>query len=87
MPTATVRTYRNGNSESVDLPEGFGFGDGVELRIVRSGNTLTLMPPPRESVPGEFPNAVLVARLRALTMPGDPIEEREPFDDPERPGM
>ena len=82
MPSAVTRTFRNGNSEAVRLPKGIGFGEGVELSVERTGNIVTLRP-----VHGDRPNAALVARLRALTNPGDPIGTRDPFDDAERPGL
>lgn len=82
MTTAITRTFRNGNSEAVRLPKGLGYGPGVELRIVRTGDTVTLSP-----VHGERPNAGLIARLRAIPNPEDGIQTREPFDDPERPGL
>lgn len=87
MTSVVTRTFRSGNSEAVALPEGLGFGEGVDLQVERTGNVVTLRPVPREWPHGERPNAALVARLRALTRPGDPIGTRDPFDDPKRPGL
>jgi antitoxin VapB len=44
MPTATTRTFKSGNSEAVRLPKDLGFGVGVDLTLVRSGDVLTLSP-------------------------------------------
>ncbi len=78
MQRAVTRTFRSGNSEAVRLPKDMAYGPGVELEIVRRGDTVTLRP-----VVGERPNAALVAALRALGPVGE-IGERPPVDIPDR---
>jgi len=78
MQRAVTRTFRSGNSEAVRLPKDMAYGPGVELEIVRRGDTVTLRP-----VVGERPNAALVAALRALPRPSE-IQERPPFEMPTR---
>lgn len=82
MSAVLTKTFRNGNSQAVRLPKSIAFGDGVELRVERRGDVVTLQPNY-----GPRPNARLIARLRALPNPPDGIQEREPFDDPERFGL
>lgn len=79
MPTVTSRTFRSGNSEAVRLPKGVAFGKDIEVTIVRAGDVLTITPkrPQLEE---------LAERLLALPGPGE-IEEREPIEFPERPGL
>lgn len=82
MTSVLVRTFRSGNSQAVRLPKSIAFDDGVELRVERQGDVVTLQPNY-----GPRPNARLIARLRALPNPPDGVQERDPFDDPERPGL
>ncbi len=44
MLTATGRTFRSGNSEALRLPKDLGFGIGVELTLVKTGEVLTIKP-------------------------------------------
>jgi antitoxin VapB len=79
MPSATSRTFRNGNSEAVRLPVDVAFGSDVQVTIVRSGDVLTIYPtrPPIQT---------LVDRLTALPAPST-IEVRDQEDLPERSGL
>ena len=42
MTTATARTVRSGDAELLPIPADMAFGEGVELRLVRSGDVLTI---------------------------------------------
>ena len=44
MPTAVGRTFKSGNSEAVRLPRDLGFGVGVEVTLVKTGDVLTIKP-------------------------------------------
>lgn len=61
------------------MPKEIGFGDGVEVEIVREGDAITI----RRK---RMSNRELVEALRKLPKP-DYIEEREPFEYPDRPGL
>lgn len=74
-----TKTFRSGNSEAVRLPKEIGFGEGVEVEIVREGDHVTIS---RK----RMTNRELVERLRRLPKP-ERIVEREPFEAPERPGL
>jgi antitoxin VapB len=79
MNAHTTKTFRSGNSEAVRLPKEMGFGEGVEVEVVRQGDTVTIR---RKRIsPAE-----LVEALNRLPKPSY-IQEREPFEPPERPGL
>jgi antitoxin VapB len=80
MTEVTAKTFRSGNSVAVRLPNEMGIEAGVEVVIQRSGDTVTITPKSKHSV------AEMIARLRALPKP-DYIQEREPIEFPERPGL
>ena len=79
MPMARSRTFRNGNSEALRLPEDVAFGDDVELVLVRSGDVLTVYP-----AATTLPE--MIARLRELPAPPT-IEVRDDEALPEPPGL
>jgi antitoxin VapB len=79
MGPYSTKTFRSGNSEAVRLPKEIGFGTGVEVEIVRDGDALTIRRKRRT-------NAELAELLRSLPKP-DYIEEREPIEFPDRPGL
>ena len=80
MNAHTTRTFRSGNSEAVRLPKELGFGPGVEVVVRREGDTLTITPKAKTM-------AELVRRLREIGPPPDGVQQREPIEWPERPGL
>ena len=80
MSIAYSRTFRSGNSEAVRLPKEVAFGADLEVEIIRSGDVLTIRPRPKMT-PRE-----LVEALRKLPRP-ERVQEREPIEFPERPGL
>jgi antitoxin VapB len=79
MNAYQTRTFRSGNSEAVRLPKEIGFGHGVEVEIVREGDAVTI----RRK---RMSNRELAELLQRLPKP-DYIEEREPIEFPDRPGL
>ena len=79
MNAYRTKTFRSGNSEAVRLPKEIGFGPGVEVEILRDGDTVTI----RRK---RMTNLELAELLRRLPKP-DYIEEREPIEFPDRPGL
>lgn len=83
-----AKTFKSGNSEAVRLPKGIGFGIGVELRIERRGDVLTM-----RRIPSDAEEAERLARFRAAMIelarlgPVGEIGEREPIEFPDRPGL
>jgi antitoxin VapB len=79
MTAHTTKTFRSGNSEAVRLPKDIGFGEGVEVEVVRDGDSVTI----RRK---RMSNRDLVAMLRQLPKPAS-VQAREPFEVPDRPGL
>ena len=82
MATIRTKTFKSGNSEAVRLPKEIAFGAGVELIAVRSGDVLTLYPAQKTKL--SFTE--MLNELAKLPKP-DSVEEREPIEFPERPGL
>lgn len=80
MKIAHSKTFRNGNSEAVRLPKDMGFGIGTEVQLVKDGNSVIIRAKPK------YTGRDLVEALRALPKPSR-IQEREPIEFPERPGL
>jgi antitoxin VapB len=76
------KTFRSGNSEAVRLPKEVAFGSDVAVTIRREGDTLTITPKKKLRTVGD-----LVARLREIGPPADGVQEREPIEWPDRPGL
>lgn len=80
MTTVNSRVFRSGNSEAVRLPKEVAYGADIEVTIERHGDVVTIRPRARQS----FHEMLEV--LRTLPKP-DYVEEREPIEFPERPGL
>jgi antitoxin VapB len=74
------RTFKSGNSEALRLPREVALGANVEVTIRRVGDVLTITPK-RKTM------ADLVRRLREIGPPPDGVQQREPIEFPERPGL
>lgn len=81
MKTFRSRPFRSGNSQAVRLPKEIAFDDDAELIISRSGDIVTMMPKP------QMTGAELVRRLREIGPPPGGVQERDPIEWPERPGL
>ena len=77
MSAARIKPFRSGNSEAVRLPREMAYGDtNLDLTITRSGDVVTI-----------YPTRSTMAELaqKLLDLPGpDRIQEREPFEAPDR---
>ena len=82
MSTVRTKTFKSGNSEAVRLPKEIAFGEGVELVAVRSGDVLTLYPAQQTTMSLED----MFEALNKLPAPPE-VEEREPIEFPDRPGL
>lgn len=80
------RTFKSGNSEAVRLPKGLGFGVGTDVLVEREGERVVLTP---VSDPAAEKKRLLdmLARLQAIGAPADGVQDRDPFEFPERPGL
>lgn len=85
MNAVTSRTFKSGNSVALRLPRALGIEADVEMRIEKEGDALVVRP---VKDPAEEKRKLqeLVEALRALPNPGE-LEEREPIEFPDRPGL
>lgn len=81
-----TRTFKSGNSEAVRLPQGIGFGVGVAVHVERDGDRVVITPA-RNPEEERARLLALLADLEAIGSPSDGVQEREPFEFPERPGL
>ena len=81
-----TRTFKSGNSEAVRLPQGVGFGVGVAVKVERDGDRVIITP---SHNPDEEKARLLalLADLEAIGGPPDGVQEREPFEFPDRPNL
>ena len=72
-----TRVFRSGNSQAVRIPAELAYDDlNVELRIIRLGDVITILPAGRSLKDA-------VRELRTLPKPPS-VEAREPIEVPER---
>lgn len=81
MKIIDTRTFKSGNSEAVRLPKGMGFGVGAQVQLVDHGDSITIRRPRPRMSPRQ-----LVEALNKLPKPPS-VQEREPIEFPDRPGL
>jgi antitoxin VapB len=81
-----TRTFKSGNSEAVRLPQGIGFGVGVAVTVERDGDRVVIAPA-RNPAEEKIRLLALLADLDAIGDPPDGVQERDPFEFPERRGL
>jgi antitoxin VapB len=81
MKIVDTRTFKSGNSEAVRLPKGMRFGIGAPVQLVDNGDSVTIRRPRPKMTAKE-----LVEALEKLPKP-DRVQDREPIEFPERPGL
>lgn len=79
MNAIRTKTVKTADGWAALLPLELGIDSEMEVMIQRSGKALVVEPV-------ETPMAKLVRELRELPRPAF-IEEREPFEFPDRPGL
>jgi antitoxin VapB len=83
-----TRSFKSGNSMALRLPKGLGIGAGESFVIRRHGDTITArrVPTPAEEAErlGRFRQ--MLDSLKALPGPSG-MQDREPIEFPERPGL
>ena len=86
--TVHTRTFKSGNSIAVRLPKALGIGPDETFAISRHGDTVTA-----RRIPSDVEEAERLARFRSMlealkALPRPPaVEDREPFEFPDRPGL
>lgn len=81
MKIVETHTFKSGNSEAVRLPKGLGFGIGASVEVIGNGESVTIRRSRRRMTGKE-----LVEALERLPKP-DKVQDREPIEFPERPGL
>lgn len=77
---AVTKTFKSGNSVAVRLPREFGIEAGVDVEIESHVHGVVIRPRRR------FTGRDLVEALAKLPRPSK-VQERDPFEAPERPGL
>ncbi len=80
---AHTKTFKSGNSEAVRIPKSLGFGIGTEIEIEQTRDGLLLKPARQAKLSFQ----AMLARMREIGPPSDGVQEREPFEYPDRPGL
>ena len=82
------KTFKSGNSVAMRLPKALGIGPDEHFIVERHGDTLTgrRIPTPAEEAERLVRFRTLLARLQEIGPVGE-IQERDPFEFPDRPGL
>jgi len=85
MTAHQTKTFKSGNSVALRLPKSLAIGPNEKMVIEQNGNVLTVR---RATDPAAEKAELLamLAELRALRKPPS-IQQREPFEFPDRPGL
>jgi antitoxin VapB len=79
------KTFKSGNSVAMRLPKALGIPAGADVELLRNGNRVTIQLSVDPAAAKRRWLAALDA-LERLPMPGA-IEQREPIEFPDRPGL
>lgn len=85
MGIVESKTFRTGTGVAVELPPEVAFAPGVSVTIERHGDMLTVRQHPSDEEQQERWSTMIEA-LRTLPRPPS-VEQREPIEFPERPGL
>ena len=83
-----TKTFKSGNSVAMRLPKALGIGPDETFQINRNGDFIS-----GRRIPGDAEQAERLGRFRAMLDelqrmgPVGEIEQREPFEFPDRPGL
>ena len=80
------RTFKSGNSVAVRLPKGFAIPAGAEVQLDKTGDTVTIKLK-QNTAEAQRRMRKLTADLAAIGAPADGVQQRDPFDWPDRPGL
>lgn len=86
MNAVNSKTFKSGNSVAVRLPREVAFAPDTKVIIERNGDVLTIRPA-IDPVSERARLQALLDDLAAIGSPGDGIQQRDPFDFPDRRGL
>ncbi len=81
MGAVDSKVFRSGNSEAVRLPKEVAYGEEIDVVVSRMGDVITIRPKRKQSI------AEMIRKMQEIGAPEDGVQAREPFEDPERPGL
>lgn len=85
MNAVSSKTFKSGNSVALRLPKALAIGPDIEMTIEKNGDVLTIRP---VLDPAEEKRKLLAFLDDLAALPRPPsVQEREPFEFPERPGL
>jgi antitoxin VapB len=81
-----TKTFKSGNSVAVRLPKGFAIPADAEVELAKSGDTITLR---LARNPEEARRRMREAweAMEAIGAPEGGVQERDPFEFPDRKGL
>jgi virulence-associated protein VagC len=90
MASYETKTFKCGRGVALQLPAAFGIAAGTPMTIEQRGDVLTIRPAKNAVKAPADEKRKLLELLDALNAIGGPpggVQERDPFDFPERPGL
>jgi antitoxin VapB len=85
MGRIDTKTFKSGNSVALRLPKALGIPADVTMQIEQRGNEYVIRRA-KDPVEEKRKLSEMIAALRAIGPVGE-IQEREPIEFPERPGL
>jgi virulence-associated protein VagC len=86
MGAHETKTFMSGNSVAVRLPRSFGFGADQRVVIEQDGTSIKIRPATDpEQIKREWKQ--LYQDMLAIGAPADGVQERDPFEFADRPGL
>lgn len=86
MGAHETKTFMSGNSVAVRLPRALGIGPDERVEIEQKGNSFTLRRVVDPAIEKQRLLDMLV-RLQAIGAPPDGVQDRDPFEFPDRPKL
>lgn len=80
------KTFKSGNSVAVRLPKALDIAAGLDVIIEPNGRGAFSIKPSNDPEVIRAANRKMVEDMRRIGFP-DQIQEREPFEAPDRPGL
>jgi antitoxin VapB len=80
------KAFKSGNSIAVRMPKGFGIPEGAELELDKSGDTVTIRLT-RDPAEAQRRMRETWEKMKAIGAPEGGVQDRDPFEFPDRPGL
>lgn len=80
------KTFKSGNSVAVRLPKGFAIPANVDVQLNKTGDTVTIRVT-RDAKEAQRRMRATWKAMEAIGAPPGGVQERDPFDFPDRKGL